>query len=139
MSKFENNEYKQLVDKIDSIKNSLKKKEYLELQNMLLNAYTRERNNETAMKTHILNSLNKSIGKHLINIENTEKESNSNNTSKQVINPYYIKHIRRRITIKKLPPINEETESQSKTKTKSKSRGGRNTRKNMKKHVNRST
>jgi hypothetical protein len=134
MSKFENNEYKQLVDKIDSIKNSLKKKEYLELQNMLLNAYTRERNNETAMKTYILNYLNKSIGKHLINIENTEKESNSNNTSKQVINPYYIKHIRRRISMKKnLSPIIEEANSRSNTKTRSKSRGGRKTRKNMKK------
>ena len=78
--------------------------------------------------------VNKNIGKHLINIENTEKESNSNNTSKQVINPYYQKHVRRRITMKKnLSPIIEEANSRSNTKTRSKSRGGRNTRKNMKK------
>ena len=134
MSVFQDNEYKKFNDKIDSIKHSLKKQEYLKLQNMLLNAYNRERNNETEMKTQILNSLNKNIGKHLINIENTEKGNNSNNTSKQVINPYYEKHIRRRRTMKKnLLPIIEEANSRSNTKTRSKSRGGRNTRKNMKK------
>jgi vacuolar-type H+-ATPase subunit E/Vma4 len=134
MSLFQDNEYKEFNDKIDSIKHSLKKQEYLKLQNMLLNAYNRERNNETEMKTQILNSLNKNIGKHLINIENTEKGNNSNNKIQQVINPYYEKHIRRRRTMKKnLLPIIEEANSRSNTKTRSKSRGGRNTRKNMKK------
>jgi len=134
MSVFQDNEYKKINDKIDSIKHSLKKKEYLELQNMLLQAYNRERNNEIVMKTHILNSLNKSIGKHVINIENTKK---GNNKLQQVIKPnkYYQKHVRRRRTVKELSPIIEEANSQSNTKTKSKSRGGRNTRKNMKKTV----
>ena len=135
MSVFQDNEYKKINDKIDSIKHSLKKKEYLELQNMLLNAYNRERNNEIVMKTHILNSLNKSIGKHVINIENTKKGNNPNNKIQQVIKPnkYYQKHVRTRRTMKKLSPIFEEANSRSNTKTRSKSRGGRNTRKNMKK------
>ena len=139
MSKIQYNEYKEFNDKIDSIKHSLKKQEYLKLQNMLLNAYNRERNNETEMKTQILKSLNKSIGKHSINIENTEKDNNSNNSNnkiQQVIKPnkYYQKHVRRRRTMKKnLSPIIEEANSRSNTKTRSKSRGGRNTRKNMKK------
>jgi len=135
MSVFQDNEYKKINDKINSIKHSLKKKEYLELQNMLLNAYNRERNNEIVMKTHILNSLNKSIGKHVINIENTKKGNNPNNKIQQVIKPnkYYQKHVRTRRTMKKLSPIFEEANSRSNTKTRSKSRGGRNTRKNMKK------
>jgi ABC-type uncharacterized transport system ATPase subunit len=141
MSVFQDNEYKKINDKINSIKYSLKKKEYLELQNMLLNAYNRERNNEIVMKTHILNSLNKSIGKHVINIENTKKGNNQNNKLQQLIKPnkYYQNHIRRRRTMKKLSPIFEEANSQSNTKTRSKSRGGRNTRKNTKKHINHST
>jgi ABC-type uncharacterized transport system ATPase subunit len=135
MSVFQDNEYKKNNDKIDSIKHSLKKKEYLELQNMLLHAYNRERNNEIVMKTHILNSLNKSIGKHVINIENTKKGNNPNNKIQQVIKPnkYYQKHVRTRRTMKELSPIIEEANSRLNTKTRSKSRGGRNTRKNMKK------
>lgn len=118
-------EYTEIMEKIALVKGSLNKKEYLELQNMLLNAYMRERNKELSMKTQILNSLNKKISKHLSNIENNEKGSYSKKYMRP--NKYYQTYIQKRRTMKKLSPIIEENHNQ--TRTKSKSRGGKNTRK----------
>lgn len=124
-----NNEYKEYIDKIENSK--LTPKQYIHLQNMLLDISKRD--GQTAMKNSILKFLDKTIEKYVtenesVKIKKIKSKFFPNKTSK-----YYKKYKNFRNSVRKLPTIIEETDS------KPKSRGGRNSRKNMKKQTNRLT
>jgi hypothetical protein len=109
--------YEQIEKSINSIRRSLTRDEESNLKKLYINSRNRNLNNEIIMENKILDILDKKI-KETVN----KSRSTKSNERKR-------KYQNRQKTIKKLPSIVEDAHSQSK----SKSRGGRNTRKNMKK------
>ena len=131
-------QYVPIVNKIDNIKRSLTPKQFLDLQSLLVNAS----NYENTLKNNILLRLDKKINDLEVQNKDSNNEIKQIDTDKKISRSKSIRQLklknkkthRNRKPIKILSPIYEEASQE-----KSKSRGGRNTRKNTKKHINHST
>jgi hypothetical protein len=127
-------EYKQVVDKIDNVKGSLTPKQFLDLQNSLVNASK----HENILKNSIIRRLNKKIyefelenkdsGNEIKNIDTTNKISRSKSMRQNRFKNN--KTQRNRKYNKKLSSIIEETDNE---------KNSRDERKSYKKRLNRST